>query len=101
MKGMLLSAAEKYGIPLQVNHFGSMINPFFTDQEVQDFKSAQSSDTDKFSIFFWKMMEHGVFLPPSQFESWFLMTEIDKEDMKTIENAIEAAMEAVAEKSKK
>ena len=101
LKAMLLSAAEKHDIDLQVNHFGSMINPFFTSEPVTDFKSAQSSDTKKFSIFFWKMMEHGVFLPPSQFEAWFLMTEIDKKDLKTIENAIEAAMEAVAKKSKK
>ncbi len=69
---MLLGSAEKHGVDLQVNHFGSMINAFFTKEKVTDFKTAQSSNTEKFKIFFWKMMEHGVFLPPSQFEAWFL-----------------------------
>ena len=64
----LLAAAKENGIELQVNRFGSMINPFFTKTKVVDFKTAQTSDTNKFKIFFWKMMENGVFLPPSQFE---------------------------------
>jgi len=98
IKGMLLSSAEKYGVDLQVNHFGSMINPFFTSQEVTDFKSAQSSDTESFKIFFWQMMDHGVFLPPSQFEAWFLSSAIDKKDMIAIENAIDHSMAKVAEK---
>ena len=66
-----------------------MINPFFTSQEVTDFNSAQSSNTESFKIFFWQMMEHGVFLPPSQFEAWFLITALSKKDLKTIENAID------------
>lgn len=98
IKGMLLSSAEKYGVDLQVNHFGSMINAFFTSQEVTDFKSAQSSDTESFKIFFWQMMDQGVFLPPSQFEAWFLSSAIDKKDMIAIENAIDHSMAKVAEK---
>ncbi|MCP4882787.1 MAG: glutamate-1-semialdehyde 2,1-aminomutase [Flavobacteriales bacterium] len=100
IKEMLLLSAEKHGVDLKVNHFGSMINPFFTDQEVTDFKSAQSSDTDSFKVFFWQMMEHGVFLPPSQFEAWFLTIALDKKDMKKMENAMDLAMAKVAEKQK-
>ena len=100
IKDMLLSSAEKYGVDLQVNHFGSMINPFFTSQEVTDFKSAQLSNTENFKVFFWQMMEHGVFLPPSQFEAWFLSSALDKKDMKKIENAIDLSMAKVAEKQK-
>lgn len=98
IKEMLLSAAEKNGIELQVNHFGSMLNPFFTGEEVTDFASAQKSDTNSFKIFFWSMMENGVFLPPSQFEAWFLSSALNKKDMKTIENAIEASMIEVAKR---
>lgn len=72
LERVMKAAAKENGIDLQVNRFGSMINPFFTKDEVVDFKTAQASDTDKYKTFFWKMMEHGVFLPPSQFESWFL-----------------------------
>lgn len=98
IREMLLSAAKRYNIDLQVNHFGSMINAFFTAEEVRDFASAQTSDTEKFKVFFWNMMERGVFLPPSQFEAWFLSTAIDENDMKTIERAIEGSFQAISEK---
>ena len=48
------AAAKENGIDLQVNRFGSMINPFFTKEKVVDFKSAQTSDTKKFKTFFIK-----------------------------------------------
>ena len=98
IKNMLLSAAEKHGVALQVNHFGSMINPFFTDKKVTDFSSAQSCNTDSFKVFFWQMMENGVFLPPSQFEAWFLSSALNKKDLKNIETAIDIAMTKVSEK---
>ncbi len=93
-------AAKENGIDLQVNRFGSMINPFFTKEKVVDFKSAQTSDTKKFKTFFWKMMENGVFLPPSQFEAWFLATAMTKRDIYKVRSAIHIAMKAVAKKNK-
>jgi len=93
------SAAKENEIDLQVNRFGSMINPFFTKTKVVDFKTAQTSDTDKFKTFFWKMMENGVFLPPSQFEAWFLATAMTKRDIYKVRSAINVAMKAVAAKS--
>ncbi len=97
---ILLEAAKENNIDLQVNRFGSMINPFFTKEKVTDFKTAQSSDTDKFKTFFWKMIENGVFLPPSQFESWFLSTKLSKKDLEKITKAVNIAMQAVATKTK-
>jgi glutamate-1-semialdehyde 2,1-aminomutase len=94
------AAAKENGIDIQVNRFGSMINPFFTKEKVVDFKSAQTSDTKKFKTFFWKMMENGVFLPPSQFESWFLATAMTKRDIYKVRAAIKIAMKAVAVKHK-
>lgn len=98
IKKILLLEAEKNGIDLQVNNFGSMINAFFTKEKVTDFKSAQTSDTDKFKIFFWNMMENGVFLPPSQFEAWFLSSALSKDDLKKVKNAIQLSMKKVASK---
>ena len=97
---ILLEAAKENNVDLQVNRFGSMINPFFTKEKVTNFKTAQSSDTDKFKTFFWKMIENGVFLPPSQFESWFLSTKLSKKDLEKITKAINIAMQAVATKTK-
>ena len=94
----LLEAAKENNIDLQVNRFGSMISPFFSSEDIVDFKSAQTSDTEKFKTFFWNMIDNGVFLPPSQFEAWFLSTVISKKDLKNIEKAIKASMKAVADK---
>jgi len=98
LERVLKDAAKENGIDLQVNRFGSMINPFFTKEKVVDFASAQTSDTSKFKTFFWKMLENGVFLPPSQFESWFLATAMTKRDIYKVRSAIQIAMKAVADK---
>jgi len=76
-----------------------MINAFFTKEKVVDFKSAQTSDTIKYKTFFWKMIENGVFLPPSQFEAWFLATAMTKRDIYQVRAAINISMKAVAEKT--
>jgi len=101
IKDALQNAAHKYNIDLQVNHFGSMINAFFTSEKVRDFKTAQTSDTEKFKVFFWSMMERGVFLPPSQFEAWFLSTALDQNDMNSLEKAIDGSFKEIADKFKK
>lgn len=92
---ILKEAAKENNVALQVNRFGSMINPFFSKNRVVDFKTAQTSDTKKFKTFFWSMIQNGVFLPPSQFEAWFLSTVLSNKDLKIIEKAIYAAMQAI------
>lgn len=93
----LLDAAQENGIDIVVNRFGSMINPFFTKYEVTDFKSAQTSDTEAFGVFFWELIQQGLFIPPSQFEAWFLSSALSEEDFEKTTNAINAAMKKVAE----
>ena len=93
---ILLDAAQKYNVDLVVNRFGSMLNPFFTKIEVTNFKQAQTSDTQKFATFFWEMIKNGVFLPPSQFEAWFLSSAISEKDLKIFEKAVDKAMGNVA-----
>jgi len=55
-----------------VNRIGSMFTFFFVDGAVTDWGSARRSDTARFAKFFHHMLEHGVYLPPSQFESGFV-----------------------------
>lgn len=93
----LKSSANEYGVEITVNRFGSMINPFFTNVTVTNFEEAQTSDTKKFATFFWEMMHNGVFLPPSQFEAWFLSSALNDKDLEKIKKAIDAAMKAVSE----
>ncbi|WP_435263256.1 glutamate-1-semialdehyde 2,1-aminomutase [Tenacibaculum sp. nBUS_03] len=96
MEVFLLESAKKYGVEITVNRFGSMINPFFSSKKVTNFEEAQTSDTKKFAIFFWEMINNGVFLPPSQFEAWFLSSAISEKDIQKITQAIDKSMEAVA-----
>jgi glutamate-1-semialdehyde 2,1-aminomutase len=68
----LADAARASGVPLQVNGFGSLLTAFFTDQPVRDYQSALTADTERYARFFREMLARGIYLPPSQFEAWFL-----------------------------
>ncbi len=98
IESILLIAAKKYNVEITVNRFGSMMNPFFTGKEVKNFSDAESCDASKFATFFWSMIKNGVFLPPSQFESWFLCIALSDSDIKKFEIAVDIAMKAVSEK---
>ena len=91
----LLAAAKEHGIDLTVSRFGSMMNPFFTSKKVTNFDEAQECDTARFTKFFWGLIENGVYIPPSQFESWFLCSVLSDEDMDKIVVAINVAMKLV------
>ena len=95
IENILLKAANKYSIDLTVNRFGSMMNPFFTKVKVTNFEEAQTADTKKFATFFWEMIHNGVFLPPSQFEAWFLSSAITNEDVSIIERAVEKSFHKI------
>lgn len=62
-----------------INRIGSMISLFFTEQEVVDFATAKTSDTDLFGRYFNAMLENGVYIAPSQFESLFISTAITED----------------------
>lgn len=93
---ILLEKAKEYNVDLKVNRFGSMLNPFFVKGEVTNFEEAQKSDTKKFAVFFWEMIRNGVFLPPSQFEAWFLSSALSDKDLNITAKAIDKAMETVS-----
>jgi len=101
MEVILLETAKKYNVDLVVNRFGSMMNPFFTSSKVTNFEEAQTSDTKKFAVFFWEMIRNGVFLPPSQYEAWFLCSAITDNDIKIFSVAVDKAMLAVSKMKQK
>ena len=65
---------QKLGLGYTFNRVGSMFTLFFTSRSVTDYDSAKTSDTAKFSVYFNAMLEHGIYLPPSQFEAAFIST---------------------------
>jgi glutamate-1-semialdehyde 2,1-aminomutase len=92
----LADAAREAGVPLQVNALGSMLTPFFTATRVRDYRTALTSDTAAFAIFFRAMLARGVYLPPSQFEAWFVSGGHTRQDIEATIIAARAAMKAVA-----
>jgi glutamate-1-semialdehyde 2,1-aminomutase len=93
----LAAAARDAGVALQVNAFGSLLTPFFTDRPVRDFASATSANTDQYARFFRAMLTRGVYLPPSQFEAWFLSSAHGVKDVDRTIAAARTAMREVAD----
>lgn len=87
----------KWEVPVHMNRVGSMISVFFTDREVIDFETANTTDQELFKAFFHEMLQRGIYLPPSPFESWFLANSLTQDMIdKTIAAAgksIEAALD--------
>jgi len=91
--GVALIAAE-LGIAMTTNRVGSMFTWFFTPQPVTDFASASTSDTAAFARFHHALIEHGVWLPPSQFEAAFVSAALGQPEVDAI---LAAAAEALKE----
>jgi glutamate-1-semialdehyde 2,1-aminomutase len=78
--------AEINGIPVSINGATGLFTLFFTEGPVTDYRTAKLSDTKRFARFFVEMMEQGIYLPPSQFEAWFVSLAHTQKDLdKTIE----------------
>jgi glutamate-1-semialdehyde 2,1-aminomutase len=93
----LKEAARAAGLKLWFNRVGSMLCTFFTAEEVVDYKTACTSDTQKFALFFKTLLENGVYIAPSQFEAMFVSLAHSTDDLdKTIEASYKA-FKAVAE----
>jgi glutamate-1-semialdehyde 2,1-aminomutase len=72
---------SKTSVPYQINRVGSMLSLHFTDTPVVDFDTAAKGNNDTFKRYFHHMLDHGVYLPPSAFESYFLNNAISYEDL--------------------
>ncbi len=87
----ILTEAE---VPHCLNHVGSLGCIFFTDKDVVDYESAQTSDTAKFTEYFKHMLEAGIYIAPSQFEAMFLSTAHSKEDLDKTLDAVREFVKA-------
>jgi glutamate-1-semialdehyde 2,1-aminomutase len=87
-KENLKTVGKKYAM----NRVGSMMCMFFTEEVVDDFKSAVNSDTNLYGKYFHEMLKRGVYLAPAQFEALFVSTAHSKEDL---ENTIMVNREAL------
>jgi len=74
------SRLEK-GLNANINRVGSMMSMFFTDEPVYDYNSAKTCNTKQYAEFCKSMLEKGIYLPPSQFEAFFISAAHTDEDI--------------------
>jgi glutamate-1-semialdehyde 2,1-aminomutase len=93
---MVGTELTKAGVPHRVQSAGNLFSVFFTEKPVTDFDSAKASQTFRFAPFFHAMLRHGVYLPPSPFEAWFVSSAHDDAALDRIADALPAAARAAA-----
>ena len=89
------AAAKGAGVTLCHNRVGSMFTWFFNPGPVTDWDSASKSNTEAFGKFFRSMLDHGVYLPPSQYEAAFLGAAHTEDDVQRTMAAAKQAFAAV------
>lgn len=83
------------GTPYVINRLGSMISVHFSDQPVTDFATAASANNELFKQYFHAMLQRGVYLPPSAFESWFLNNALSYADLDKTIQATEESLKGI------
>lgn len=81
LAGAFRERAQKTGEAIWVNQVGSLLSAFFTAGPVRDYDSATSSDTTAYARYFGRMLEHGVYVAPSQFEAMFVSAAHTEEEI--------------------
>jgi glutamate-1-semialdehyde 2,1-aminomutase len=89
----LKKVLDESQIPYVINQLGSMISVHFSDHPVVDFATASAANNAFFNKFFHAMLDRGVYLPPSAFETWFLSNALSNEDL---DKTISAAKDSLA-----
>ena len=69
------------GLPYVINRFGSMFSLHFSSKPVNNFDAAAASNNALFNKFFHAMLNEGIYLPPSAYESWFISNALSYEDI--------------------
>lgn len=95
-EGIRKSLAE-LGLHYTVNQIGSMYSLFFTPEKVSNYQTAKTTDTATFGKYFHGMLQRGVYLAPSQFESLFLSSKIDRKLANKILRASHDTLASLAE----
>lgn len=95
LSGLMEEAAKKAGHNYQFHRIGSMFTCFFTENEVYDYDTAATADLNAFKKFFHSMLEQGIYLPPSQFETWFMSSAHSSEDIEFTAQCAEKAFKSL------
>ncbi len=94
LKEGLEKVLTEWGNPFVINQLGSMISVHFSDKPVSSFNDAAEANNELFKKFFHAMLNKGIYLPPSPYESWFLNNALTYEDL---DETIQATKASLAE----
>ncbi len=83
---------EERSLPVSIVSYGSMFTVFFQEKSPLNFKEAKQSDTKRYAEFFWKLLDRGIYVAPSQFETNFVNVPHDHTDLKTAREVILQAL---------
>lgn len=90
------TTCQRLGLPAHAQRVGSMLTFFFSEEPVADFAAANRCNLSAFAVFFQGMLNQGIYLPPSQFESCFLNTALSSSAIETICTACTSILEEMA-----
>ena len=93
---IVTQALQAVGVAHQLQKAGNLFSIFFASGPVTNFAEAKSQDAAAYATFFHAMLENGVWLPPSAFESWFVSAAHTATDLEMIEQAATRAAQVVA-----
>jgi len=90
----LTHVLQQAQVPAQLVHIGALFTIFFTARPVANYADARTSDTRRFTHFFWNMLHQGIYLPPSQFETCFVSLALQDSMLEETVQAARAALDA-------
>jgi glutamate-1-semialdehyde 2,1-aminomutase len=96
LQNALVDAASTAHRRLTVNRVGSMLTPFLTGVPVVDYETARNTDHDAYARMFHALLDAGVFVPPSQFEAWFLSTAVTGAVLDEVVSSVASAVASLS-----
>ncbi|WP_103072563.1 glutamate-1-semialdehyde 2,1-aminomutase [Aquimarina sediminis] len=85
----IAKALQNQNITHTINRIGSMISVHFAEDAVVDFDSAAKGNNDTFKKFFHGMLDNGVYIAPSAFETWFITDALTYDDLDATIEAVQ------------
>lgn len=95
LKNGMAGIFKERGVAIQINQQQSMMSLFFNENPVTDFTASSKSDQAFFSRFFHALLKRGIYLPASQYESWFLSNALTYDDLDTTLLAMASSLDEI------
>lgn len=96
LAGLISTALDREGVAHHIQRAATMFSVRFAEGEGHNFADMKAADTFRFPPFFHALLDHGVYAPPSVFETWFVSTALSDDDFTRIEDALVPAAKAAA-----